>query len=87
MYGTPIIYPVSSVPDHYRLLVLANPMSPVVEAFRYAFLGPGNLKPGSGTGMGIYPGALLASFVSMILVLIVGLVLFTRVERTFMDTV
>ena len=45
MFATPVIYPISSVPDNYRWLILANPITPIVETFRFAFLGAGQLDP------------------------------------------
>jgi len=77
MYATPVIYPASFVPERYRLLIQANPMTPVVEAFRYAFLGAGAI---SVTGLAYSVTAMLA-------LLCVGLILFNRVEQTFIDTV
>lgn len=77
MYATPVIYPLSAVPDRFRWLILANPLTPVIEAFRYAFLGAGNL----------HPGQLLYSFAFMVVILLIGLLIFNQVERTFMDTV
>lgn len=77
MYGTPVIYPLSSIDDTWRWLILANPMTPVVEVFRLAFLGTSALSP-------LY---LLYSFVFVIVVLLVGMVIFNRVENSFMDTV
>jgi lipopolysaccharide transport system permease protein len=77
MYVTPVIYPLSMVPDKYRWLVLANPMSALVETFRSAFLGGGTFDP----------WGLLYSGVSTAVILLVGIVLFNHVERTFMDTV
>jgi lipopolysaccharide transport system permease protein len=77
MYTTPIIYPLSSVPAKYRLLALANPMTPIVEAFRYAFLGSGTVS-------------LLALIYAVVVtgaVLLLGVALFNRTERNFMDTV
>ena len=41
MYATPVIYPVSSIPARFQWIILANPMTPIVETFRYAFLGAG----------------------------------------------
>jgi lipopolysaccharide transport system permease protein len=41
MYATPVIYPLSAIPDRYRLLIMANPVSGVVETFRFAVLGSG----------------------------------------------
>ena len=78
MYATPVIFPVSIVPEKYRWIILANPMSALVETFRYAFLG----------GEGKFdPLSLLYSATATLVILFVGIVLFNRVERTFMDTV
>jgi lipopolysaccharide transport system permease protein len=77
MYATPVIYPLSSVPAKYRLLVLANPMTPIVEAFRYALLGSGTVS--------VWHLAYAA--VVTVSVLLFGIALFNRTERTFMDTV
>ncbi|MBI5648828.1 MAG: ABC transporter permease [Chloroflexi bacterium] len=77
MYATPVIYPVSAIPDQFRWLILANPMTPIVESFRFAFLGAGAFDA----------GALLYSFGFMLVVLLFGVLLFNQVERTFMDTV
>lgn len=77
MYATPVVYPVSSVPDNYRWLILANPMTPLVEGFRYAFLGAGMTDPLN----------LLYSFGFMLAVLMIGILLFNRIESNFMDTV
>jgi lipopolysaccharide transport system permease protein len=77
MYATPIVYPLSSVAANLRPLILANPMTSVVEAFRHGFLGAGNLDPWN----------LLYSFVFMLVSLMVGVLLFNHVEATFMDTV
>jgi len=77
MYATPIIYPLSSVPERYQWLVLANPMAAVVEAFRYAFLGAGTFN--------LLHLAYSAAFT--VLLLLAGMLIFHRVERNFMDTV
>jgi len=77
MYVTPVIYPLSAVPDKYRWLLLANPMTPIVETFRFAFLGAGTVDI-------IH---LLYSFAFMVAVLIIGILIFNQVEHTFMDTV
>lgn len=77
MYATPVIYPVSSIPERFQWVILANPMTPIVEAFRYAFLGAGTVDLGH----------LLYSFVFMLAVVFLGSVIFNRVEQTFMDTV
>lgn len=77
MYATPVVYPLSTVPDTYRPFILANPMTSIVETFRYAFLGAGTVQP----------GYLVYSGVVMVVLLGVGTLLFNRIERTFMDTV
>jgi lipopolysaccharide transport system permease protein len=77
MYATPIIYPASYVPEKYRWFVAANPIAPLVETFRTAFLGGGPIAWGA---LG-YSAAVAA------VILFVGILLFNHVERTFMDTV
>lgn len=77
MYATTVIYPLSAVPEKYRWVLVANPMTPVVETFRYAFLGQGTVE--------LLHLAYSVAFT--LIVLVVGVVLFNRVEQTFMDTV
>jgi lipopolysaccharide transport system permease protein len=77
MYAAPVIYPVSSIPERFQWIILANPMTPIIETFRYAFLGAGTVN--------IHQ--LLYSFVFMVLIVLVGSVIFNRVQQTFMDTV
>jgi len=77
MYASPVIYPMSAVPERLRPLIQANPVTPIVEALRYAFLGAGTLS---------IPN-LLYSFAFMVVVLLIGTLIFNRVEATFMDTV
>lgn len=77
MYATPVIYPLSSVPGRYRWLIWANPVTPVVETFRFAFLGRGSVDVGH----------LLYALACTGTILLTGLVLFKRAESTFMDTV
>ena len=77
MYATPVIYPVSAIPERFQWIILANPMTSIVEAFRYAFLGAGTVDLGH----------LLYSFGFMLAVVLLGSVIFNRVEQTFMDTV
>ncbi len=73
MYATPVIYPASSIPARFQVLIQANPMTPIVEAFRYAFLGAGSVNV----------GGLAYSFGFMVVVVAVGSVIFNRVEATF----
>jgi lipopolysaccharide transport system permease protein len=77
MYATPVIYPVSSIPERFRILIQANPITPIVETFRYAFLGAGTANILN----------LLYSAGFMLVVLAIGILLFNRIEATFMDTV
>lgn len=77
MYATPVIYPVSTIPEKYKMFILANPITPVVEGFRYALLGSGTFDVGH----------LLYSLGFTVVVLLVGIVIFNRTEKTFMDTV
>jgi lipopolysaccharide transport system permease protein len=77
MYATPVIYPLSMISPQHRWLVLANPMSGLVECFRYAFLGSGIFDPLN----------LLYSAAATLVILLIGILLFNHVERTFMDTV
>lgn len=77
MFVTPIIYPVSSIPEQYQMLIKANPITPIVETFRYAFLGAGTVS---------IPN-LLYSAGFMLVVLTIGILLFNRIEATFMDSI
>lgn len=77
MYATPVIYPLSMISEKHRWIVMANPMSSIVETFRYAFLGAGSFDLSS----------LVYSAIITLVILFVGIVLFNHVERTFMDTV
>jgi lipopolysaccharide transport system permease protein len=77
MYATPVIYPLSSVPEKWRWLLLANPITPVVEVFRLGFLGSSSIDP-------IF---LLYSAGFTAFMLLIGMLAFNHVENTFMDTV
>lgn len=77
MYATPIVYPSSRIPERWLWLISLNPMTPVVELFRYAFLGTGT----------IHPWQVGLSLAITLLVLCCGIVLFSRVEKSFMDSV
>ena len=77
MYITPVLYPVSSIPERLRWIADINPVTPVVETFRAGFLGAGDA---SWLRLG-YSAAF------MLVVLFIGIVIFNRVEKTFIDTV
>ena len=77
MYATPIVYPLSAVPFGLEKIIRLNPMTPVVNNFKYAFLGSGNFELTSW---------LVSAAVSAV-ILMIGIVIFSRIEKTFMDTV
>jgi lipopolysaccharide transport system permease protein len=77
MYGSAIIFPVSSIPQRWGEILMLNPVVPIVEAFRYAFTG-------NGTFSILYLGI---SIVVTLIILLGGVIIFNRVEKTFMDTV
>ena len=78
MYATPIVYPISMVTNEtLRSIIMLNPMTAVVEAFKYATLGQGYFSW----------GALGYSFAFMSILLLWGTVVFNKVQRSFMDTV
>ena len=77
MYATPVIYPSSIIPDKWRLILMLNPMAPIVESYKYAFLGTGSLNL----------GYLMISAVITVIVLFTGILIFNKVERTFIDYV
>ncbi len=77
MYATPVIYPTSSLPEQYQWIIQVNPMTAVIETFRFGFLGAGNFS---------WAG-LLYSGISTLLVILLGIIVFNRTEKSFMDTV
>lgn len=78
MYITPVVYPLSQAGESmFRDLLLVNPVTAPVEVFRYALLGQGS----------IVPWALIWSWVFSLSMAIFGIMIFNRVEKTFMDTV
>ena len=77
MYATPIIYPLSMMSPNKQWIAAINPVTSIVETFKYALLG-------QGTFSWLYLGY---SFGFMCVVLVVGVVVFNRVQRGFMDTV
>ena len=77
MYGTPVAYDISIIPEKWMNLYMCNPVTPVVMTMRYAFLGEGSFD------LTYY----LIGWATTLLLLFFGVVLFSRVEKTFMDTV
>lgn len=77
MYAAPVAYPLSALSGRLRWLLLLNPMTPIIEAFRAGFLGQGTVS-----GLHLAYSAAFA-----VLSLLAGIAIFNRVEKTFMDTV
>tara|TARA_B100000902_G_scaffold362206_1_gene380297 strand:+ start:245 stop:940 length:696 start_codon:yes stop_codon:yes gene_type:complete len=75
MYATPIIYPISQVPEKYQFWASLNPMAPVVEAFRFGLLGKGSFSA----------SRLLYSFLVAAVLLLSGMYLFKRTEKKVVD--
>ncbi|KFF08275.1 ABC transporter permease [Chryseobacterium luteum] len=77
MYATPVIYPVSALTGIFRKLAYYNPLTGIFECFKYAWIGAGDFSPAM---LGI-------SSVIILILLMIGVVVFNKVEKTFMDTV
>lgn len=77
MYATPVAYDISVIPEKFLSVYMLNPVSPIITMFRYAFLGVGDP----------HWGAYGISWIITAVLLFVGILLFNRVEKTFMDTV
>ena len=77
MFATPVIYPVSTISPKYRDILALNPLTSIFECFRYAYLGVGQFDPMS----------LLPSVAVIVVLLVTGVVIFNKVEKSFMDTV
>jgi lipopolysaccharide transport system permease protein len=77
MYATTVIYPLSAAPEKFKHIIELNPMTGIIEAFRYSFLGKGDFS------------ALSVGYSAMItvIVLVLGIVIFNKTEKTFVDTV
>ena len=77
MFATPIVYPLSLVPDNYKLIIAINPMTSVVETFRKIFF----------DNSAIQIEHIIISLSVTIIIFILGIINFNRVERNFMDTI
>lgn len=77
MYATPVIYPTSSLSGPFKKLAYYNPLTGIFECFKYGWLGAGDFSP---LMLGISTAIILILFA-------IGLVIFNKVEKTFMDTV
>jgi lipopolysaccharide transport system permease protein len=77
MYATTVIYPLSAAPEKYKWLIQLNPMTALIETFRYGFLGKGSFTWHSLGYSAMATGILLLS----------GVIIFNKVEKNFVDTV
>ncbi|RDV14877.1 ABC transporter permease [Pontibacter diazotrophicus] len=77
MYASAVIYPIAEVPQKYQLFIMANPMSGIIETFRLAFLGNGEFE----WFYFLYP------LTFSIFIFLLGVIIFNKVEKSFMDTV
>ncbi|MBB6500980.1 ABC transporter permease [Pedobacter cryoconitis] len=77
MYATPVIYPVSTLPERYKPLLMANPLTAIFEAFKYAYLGAGEFSP----GMLVYSSCVVC------VIFMLGVLIFNKVEKNFADTI
>jgi lipopolysaccharide transport system permease protein len=79
MYITPVVYPLSIVSEKYKIWLLLNPLTSIIETFKYAFIGVGyfdTMLPWLGY-----------SFLFMLVIVSLGVIIFNKVEKSFMDTV
>ena len=77
MYATPVVYPLSTIPEKYKWILQMNPLTGIFECFRYGYLGSDSFEPSS----------LIFSVVIISVILIIGVLIFNKVEKSFMDTV
>ena len=77
MYASPIVYPLSIVPDDYKNFIFYNPMTPIIEGFRFSLFGTGNLE----IGMWVY------SIAITLFIFFFGIIVFNKVEKNFIDKV
>ena len=77
MYVTPIVYPLSEVPNQYKIFIVLNPMTAIVESFRHVFLGVSSISIND----------LQLSIFITIMIFSLGVLAFSKMEKTFMDTI
>ncbi|MBK8599675.1 MAG: ABC transporter permease [Flavobacterium sp.] len=77
MYGTTVIYPLSAAPAKYKSIIELNPMTGIIEAFRFAFLGKGEFSVWS----------IGYSVLVTLVVLFLGVIIFNKTEKNFVDTI
>jgi lipopolysaccharide transport system permease protein len=77
MYATPVVYPTSAMPTKFSWLLNINPLTGIFECFRYAYLGTGSFQPMD----------LVISTILIGILFFIGIVIYNKVEKSFMDTV
>ncbi len=77
MYVTPVIYPISQIPEQFQKYALLNPLAPVLEGFKYALLGAGTFNI----------NMLIGSGIAALVIFFIGIMMFNRIENRFVDTV
>ena len=77
MYATPVIYPMSTLPSNIQSILWWNPLTHIIEAFKFAFLGAGSFDVN---------GLIYSIFFSLV-ILFFGIIIFNKTEKSFMDTV
>lgn len=77
MYTTTVIYPLSNAPANYKSIIILNPMTGIIESFRFLFLGQGEFN------LCIFCYSVLFTIAS----LFIGVLLFNKTEKSFVDTV
>ncbi len=77
MFSTTVTYPLSAAPNNFKFLIELNPMTIILETFRYAFLGQGTFSI----------TAILYTTITTIIIFLLGIILFNKVEKNFIDTI
>lgn len=77
MYATPVIYPISAIPKKFQFYAALNPLTGIFECFKHGWLGTDGFQPTS----------LISSIIFIFILLIAGILIFNKVEKSFMDTV
>jgi len=77
MYATPVIYPLSTAPEKYKWILELNPLTSILEGFRWVILGTGSFE---------WSGLLYTASFALVL-FVIGLLVFNKVEKDFIDTV
>ena len=77
MYVSPVVYPLSVIPEKWRYVASFNPIVGIIETARQVLFGSSSLEP-------IY---IFNGLITTIIMLFLGLIIFNRVEKTFLDTV